>query len=282
MPGDEIPCLEPGDCLELYGSSGSGRTGLLLNMVAEAILPSRTPNSHRKSKEGKNAFGHVVYVDVGGRLRPERLHRLLCDKLRGTGETAETSTEKEAEDLMESVHLYRCYDPQQLSDTLKEMEERVLKRDVSVALLVVDGINAFHWLTAAGLQSLEGPAVAPGAASTMTMASQLKRLARDYGLLLVYARHRFIGAGWTELAKYVEAHPDDASLVATHLLPHSDAITNEDGEGLPRVAPEVLGPVMEELLVRERVAPWWHKLPRYRVVLTRLPHTSDALLARLF
>jgi hypothetical protein len=71
QPGRSAPGVFPGDVIEVYGESGSGKTEVLLHAVAHAILPTRPDPIPRL----------VVYFDHECQLDFARLELLLRHRL---------------------------------------------------------------------------------------------------------------------------------------------------------------------------------------------------------
>ena len=69
-PGRSAPGIFPGDVIEVFGESGSGKTEVLLHAVAHIVLPS-PPESPRD----------VIYFDHECRLDLARLELLLRHRL---------------------------------------------------------------------------------------------------------------------------------------------------------------------------------------------------------
>jgi len=71
QPGRSAPGVFPGDVIEVYGESGSGKTEVLLHAVAHALLPTRPDPIPRL----------VVYFDHECQLDFARLELLLRHRL---------------------------------------------------------------------------------------------------------------------------------------------------------------------------------------------------------
>ncbi|XP_058730188.1 DNA repair protein XRCC2 homolog [Vicia villosa] len=150
-PLHRVP-LRVGNVLELVGPSPSAKTQILIQTAITCILPKHWNGIHY------GGFDHLVlFIDLDSRFDINRFSQLLVHRIMEPyGEEASGDYDKSLFDLCMTRFLYvRCSDSFQFLQTLKTLNWRLDKEKevhgVSVHLLMIDSIGAFHWMDRASM-----------------------------------------------------------------------------------------------------------------------------------
>ncbi|KAG7197738.1 hypothetical protein KM043_001563 [Ampulex compressa] len=176
--------LRAGEIVEITGGASTGKTLLLSRIIAKCILPRR----HGEIVVG-GCDAKAVLIDAKHHFQPSRLFDIMSGVLRnvegspsrrGLDEGAASSV---GENSLKNLTIIDCYHGAHLQSYLSSLEAMFL-RDDNLALLAIDGINAFYW---------EGGEVG----SVGSMQSHVNKLldiaqinTSRYGVVTVYTRSR--------------------------------------------------------------------------------------------
>lgn len=149
-PLHRVP-LRVGNVLELVGPSPSAKTQILIQTAITCILP--------KDWKGINYGGFeylVLFIDLDSRFDIQRFSQMLIHRIMEPYGQSSGDYDKKLYDLCMSRFLYvRCSDSFQFLQTLKTLNWRLDKEKeihgVSVHLLMIDSIGAFHWMDRASM-----------------------------------------------------------------------------------------------------------------------------------
>ena len=177
--------LCPGDLVEVTGGEGSGKTEILLNIVARCVLPRRWCGQEIGGREVE-----AVWVSTDHKLDLLRLVAILeggvghgpanrdggaADRqlqeqnTSGCGRTGESGSEKDQEEssdykavvmsCLSRLHVVHCTSSTELELTLQSLRLSFLSAHPDVCALFLDNVAEFHWLDRAEAGSLHGAQV---------------------------------------------------------------------------------------------------------------------------
>eukprot|EP00903_Cladosiphon_okamuranus_P008091 g7801.t1 len=157
VSGSGVPGKEKGvgrgDVVEIYGSSGSGKSEVLINVVARCILPAWLGGEERTA----------VFFDNDGRLSILRLEQLLKGKITsnttfqvnaatggigigggsgGNSQQLESDVEVVLNGCLRRLRVVR---PAGLFELLAAIEVLRFELEHRPAIVVVDGLGSFFW-----------------------------------------------------------------------------------------------------------------------------------------
>ncbi|KAL1362065.1 hypothetical protein AAHE18_03G052300 [Arachis hypogaea] len=146
-PLHRVP-LRLGNVIEIFGPSPSAKTQILIQVAINCVLPKEW-NGVRYG-----GFDHsVLFLDLDCRFDISRLSQMLTHRIMEGNAIGDC--DKTLYDLCMQRFLYaRCSNSFEFLQTLKSLHYR-LKREkdhgVSVQLLLIDSIGAFHWVDRASM-----------------------------------------------------------------------------------------------------------------------------------
>lgn len=164
--GDIPEGIQPGDVVEFSGQEGSGKTEMLLHLIANCILPK----SWKDLKLNGRSVG-VVYVDTDYHFQLLRLvtimeHRILNaikvtqtraennrsttgENIPGTDSAHYPEKYSDYEDFIKSclgrLFIVHCNSSIQLLVTVLSLEN-LLAAKPEVGVFIIDSLSAFYWL----------------------------------------------------------------------------------------------------------------------------------------
>ena len=164
--GDIPEGIQPGDVVEFSGQEGSGKTEMLLHLIANCILP----RSWKDLKLNGRSVG-VVYVDTDYHFQLLRLvtimeHRILNaikvtqtraennrsttgENIPGTDSAHYPEKYSDYEDFIKSclgrLFIVHCNSSIQLLVTVLSLEN-LLAAKPEVGVFIIDSLSAFYWL----------------------------------------------------------------------------------------------------------------------------------------
>lgn len=176
--------LLPSDVVELSGAEGTGKTELLLNIVAYCILPKVVGSNRNLGKEVE-----VVYVCTDYKFDLLRLVTVLEAKVNAAyGGGACAVTVKEAvKSCLSRTYVTHCSSSSELSATLDFLRITYLPRHPEVAAFVLDNVASFYWMDKSRLSK---PADRP---SLELWVQSVSNLIREHHLVLFVAKPLLIG-----------------------------------------------------------------------------------------
>ena len=178
--------LLPSDVVEFSGAEGTGKTELLLNIVAYCTLPKVVGSNMSLGKEVD-----VVYVCTDYKLDLLRLVAVLEAKLNvaySNGGASCASTVKEAvKSCLSRTHVTHCSSSSELSATLDFLRSTYLPRHPEVAAVVLDNVASFYWMDRSRLSK---PADRP---SLELWVKSMSNLIREHHLVLFAAKPLLMG-----------------------------------------------------------------------------------------
>ncbi|KAL1324390.1 hypothetical protein AAHE18_13G086100 [Arachis hypogaea] len=146
-PLHRVP-LRLGNVIEIFGPSPSAKTQILIQVAINCVLPKEW-NGVRYG-----GFDHsVLFLDLDCRFDISRFSQMLTHRIMEGNAIGDC--DKTLYDLCMQRFLYaRCSNSFEFLQTLKSLHYR-LKREkdhgVSVQLLLIDSIGAFHWVDRASM-----------------------------------------------------------------------------------------------------------------------------------
>ncbi|XP_028400050.1 DNA repair protein XRCC2-like [Dendronephthya gigantea] len=134
------------DVIELYGDSGSGKTQILLHLIANCILP--------KSWNGIELGGRdvgVIFVDTDFHFFILRLVEILKERIKSciSDRTLPMASVADMQALIESclsrLIVAKCSSTEELLETVRNLE-KILRERTDICVMMIDSISAFYWL----------------------------------------------------------------------------------------------------------------------------------------
>lgn len=137
--------LIPHDVVEFSGTEGTGKTELLLNIVAHCTLPKAVACNASFGKEVE-----VVFVCTDHKFDLLRLVTILEAKLNATRGGEEAPPAAAVKDTVKSclsrIHVVHCSSSSELNSTLDFLRATYLPRRPEVAAIVLDNVASFYWI----------------------------------------------------------------------------------------------------------------------------------------
>ncbi|KAH8415797.1 hypothetical protein KR222_001149, partial [Zaprionus bogoriensis] len=121
---------EPTALVELSGPPKSGKTLLLMQLVAQCLTRC-----------------DVVLLNASHKIDAPLLGQLVSAAVRSTHEHATPAELQQlCEKSMNSLEVYNCYCSQDMELTLKALEQFLLLENERISLIAVDALCEFYWL----------------------------------------------------------------------------------------------------------------------------------------
>ncbi|XP_062582266.1 DNA repair protein XRCC2-like [Saccostrea cucullata] len=136
----------PKDVIELYGPEGTGKTEILLNIVAHTILPKSWKSIPLNGKDAT-----VIFIDNDYKFCILRLVTLMESRinmiLKNVGQHEQTTSDVEMliQKSLSKLSLIRCSSSADLLVTLYSLEQTILSNP-NLAVIMIDSISAFYWI----------------------------------------------------------------------------------------------------------------------------------------
>ncbi|XP_041014011.1 DNA repair protein XRCC2 homolog isoform X2 [Juglans microcarpa x Juglans regia] len=164
-PLHRVP-LRVGNVVELVGTSPSAKTHILIQAAVSCVLPKEWNGVHYGGLDRL-----VMFIDLDCRFDILRLSKMLKHRINGESNGSLKKIDQEHMDFdlwnndtkksptydeelyslcMRRFLFIRCYDSFQFLATLKTLHYRIRKEQelhgISVHILMIDSIGAFHWI----------------------------------------------------------------------------------------------------------------------------------------
>ncbi|KAG2701763.1 hypothetical protein I3760_06G058800 [Carya illinoinensis] len=164
-PLHRVP-LRVGNVVELVGTSSSAKTQILIQAAVSCVLPKEWNGVYYGGLDRL-----VMFIDLDCRFDILRLSKMLKHRINGQSNGSIKKIDQEHMDFdlwnndtkknptydeelyslcMRRFLFIRCYDSFQFLATLKTLHYRIQKEQelhgISVHILMIDGIGAFHWI----------------------------------------------------------------------------------------------------------------------------------------
>ncbi|XP_072042597.1 DNA repair protein XRCC2-like [Amphiura filiformis] len=179
--------LQPGNVIELYGTTCCAKTEILYHLICQCILPA--------SWQGIELNGHsvgVVFVDTEYQFSMLRLFAILekrilqnLDKFKmdNVDTDAEIPSGEEVENFIKTslskFHLVRCSSSEQLIISLHSLES-LFANHPEICVLMLDSLSAFYWID----RTNAGDSGTAQETMQRKMVDVLQRLIQEYNLVL--------------------------------------------------------------------------------------------------
>ncbi len=137
--------LKAGDVIEFCGTEGTGKSEILLNIVARCVLPKL----YQGCKLGKET--EIVFISTDHKFDLQRLTNLLESHVSQIEHFASTQDKnsQEYKDLVLSclarVHVVYCSSSSELTVTLQYLKT-FLHAHSRVCALVLDNVATYYWM----------------------------------------------------------------------------------------------------------------------------------------
>ncbi|XP_022325779.2 DNA repair protein XRCC2-like isoform X2 [Crassostrea virginica] len=171
------------DVIELYGGEGTGKSEILLNVVAAMILPKIWKSIHLNGKDA-----HVIYIDNDYKFSMIRLVTIIESKIYSTLQEEEIQDEEirkeDIENLVQkclsNLTLIRCSSSSELLITLYGLNESMLC-DPNLAMILIDSISAFYWIDKCN----GGESLMAQEKNMMQITEVLQKLIKKFDLIII-------------------------------------------------------------------------------------------------
>lgn len=130
----------------MKGSSGTGKSELIMKIITAMILPKRWGDVELPG----NGY-NVVLFDTDLNFNVKRQLELIIDRIQGSMDEDNASSESLLKDIMNRMWVLKCKDALELKTSLTSLNRRIKSLDnqqelsKSRWLFVVDSIDAFYW-----------------------------------------------------------------------------------------------------------------------------------------
>ena len=235
--GDLPRALQAKDVIELYGKEGSGKTQILIHLIANCILP--------KTWEGLIVNGRgvsVVFFDTDNHFSLVRLVEILEDRVtccisrHVSGHEVQRTTDMESfvKSCLSRLVIVQCNSSIELLATLESLDY-VLSERPEICLLMIDSIVAFYWLDKCN----GGDSIYEQERYQRRLVALLKKYIHTYNLIVVATKpaifhkevkqhnakehYEYLCRDWQDLVKYrysvSRASDKSSTLLFKRILP---------------------------------------------------------------
>lgn len=189
------------EIIEITGDINVGKTILLLEFIAQAILPIDCG--------GKNAM--AIVVDTNSNFKVHRLapimekhilhSRMVSSKSNDTEDLrAETTNVKDIVlESLKSVLIFRCYSDTDLDMALFKVQD-LLTNNAKISVLAVESISNFYWSN----KLIDKPLTMD--AYLKDKLKDLRKIINEYGVVLIYTRPSYFGSTVRENLREIDYH----------------------------------------------------------------------------
>lgn len=137
----------PKDVIELFGTEGTGKSEILMNLVAGIILPKTWKSINLNGKDAS-----VIFIDNDYKFSIIRLVTLMENRIHATlknGHQTEGNLTNDVEMLIQKclskLSLIRCTSSSELLVTLYSLEQTLLSNP-NLSVIMIDSVSAFYWI----------------------------------------------------------------------------------------------------------------------------------------
>jgi DNA-repair protein XRCC2 len=133
------------DVIELYGDDGSGKTQILLHLIANCILPQKWKGA---SLEGRGVG--VIFVDTDYHFSLLRLVEILEERItscflqQGLPMPSVAARQTFIKSCLSRLTLAKCNSTEELLDTMRSFD-KILCNRTDICVMMIDSISAFYW-----------------------------------------------------------------------------------------------------------------------------------------
>ncbi|XP_034106141.1 uncharacterized protein LOC117569182 [Drosophila albomicans] len=121
---------EPSSLVEISGNRKSGKTLLLMQLVAHCLTRC-----------------DVVLLNTSNKIDSQLFGKLLKDAIKASNPNSTTAElEKKFEACMESLEIVNCFSSAQLEMALRALDHYMLLENERISLIAVDSLCEFYWL----------------------------------------------------------------------------------------------------------------------------------------
>lgn len=133
------------DVIELYGDDGSGKTQILLHLIANCILPQKWKGAYLAGREVS-----VIFVDTDYHFSLLRLVEILEERItacflqQGLPLTSVAVREAFIKSCLARLIIARCNSTEELLDTMQSFDKLLCNR-TDICAMMIDSISAFYY-----------------------------------------------------------------------------------------------------------------------------------------
>ncbi|KAK9822572.1 hypothetical protein WJX74_006276 [Apatococcus lobatus] len=199
---EELVPVRASQLIEISGASGSGKTELLTQAAAAAILPKVSGLDLGRGE-------HAIYLDLDGKFDLIRLMQVLQGRLRAAEPEANQQGVELPDDVLrpslQRFHLIQCHSSFDYLAALWTLRNLIpiLQEAEGCQLLLLDNVAAFYWLDRICQPTPSAPpgprADLSGQGGVLTLQSvhaaagqMLKDLMRTHRLVCLATRHNIL------------------------------------------------------------------------------------------
>lgn len=161
--------LEPKQTIEITGESNSGKTFLLTNIIAKALIQGN----------------RIILIETDNTMSFPTLITLLETEIEREDSMDENSSDKQMEiieNCLKNLIILRCYNDFEMEVVLSSKLEEILLAEKDISIIAVDSISAFYW---SEFNSEEPMRMETYFTNTLR---RFRRICDDYKLVLGYTR----------------------------------------------------------------------------------------------
>lgn len=168
--------LRSGAVIELSGRSATGKTEILLQIIASCILPSKWEEVELGGEDST-----IIYYDLNSQLDILRVVAILEARIRRHRNGRKFDVEGAIKSSLERLHVIRCGDSVEFAISLSTLD--ILLQDIKEGkiVLMVDSISSFFFLDKDNV----------GRQRQRRIFQQLSNLIGEYNLILFATKQLF-------------------------------------------------------------------------------------------
>ncbi|XP_049542850.1 uncharacterized protein LOC125955749 [Anopheles darlingi] len=186
---------KPGELVEISGASNTGKSLLLLELIAHIILPTNCGGTGQEVVliDCENSYDSSLMLDVMEKgiqkdAEPEVAATLDVQQLKRIQEEA-----------LQRLHRFACHTLEIYDFCLRALKYRLFIRHPSIRYVLVDSIASFYWTTTKCYKKR---------ALLMERCETLRRMAQLYKRVIVYTKPSSFGLA--EFKKTIQPQPTSA------------------------------------------------------------------------
>ncbi|XP_075164829.1 X-ray repair cross complementing 2 [Haematobia irritans] len=124
---------KPSTLTEISGTPGSGRSELLVRLIARTILPD--------AYKGKSS--QVIFLDLNHKI--DEIEKYIREIIDACGSIEHIEATTVTTNCLNSIIRMACYSSEQLDIAFDEQLEDLLWDNENISLLAIDGLDSFYW-----------------------------------------------------------------------------------------------------------------------------------------
>lgn len=180
--------LNPKDVVELCGLEGTGKSEILLNIVASVILPKTWKSIPLNGKDAS-----VIFIDNDYKFSILRLVALMENRISVNLKTVDQQDLELTNDIevlikkcLSKLSLIRCASSSEFLVTLYSLEQTLLSNP-NISVVMIDSISAFYWID----KCSNGESVAAQEKNMKLATEVLSKFVNNFSLIVIATKCDF-------------------------------------------------------------------------------------------